>query len=145
MKQEDLLKTLNKQDLKKLSRSDLIELLLGEQDIRLQLENQNEKLEEERLLLGQKYVIIKSKIFDRSSEKSPHKPINNSGNKKDKKKRTNFSKLPSKRYPNLDIEEKDVELEILPTCQCCSSQMKNAGMTENSEYVTVIPKKYLIV
>jgi transposase len=145
MNPEDLLKTLTKDQLKSLSKDELVHLLLGEQDIRKQLEAQRDQAQEERLLLAEKYVLIKSKLFGRSSEKSPDKPSKTSRKKKDRKARTNFSKGLSERYPNVDIREEDIELETPPTCSCCQGQMVDSGMTEDSEYLTVIPKKFLIV
>ena len=52
---------------------------------------------------------------------------------------------PSERYPNVDIIEKRVELDKLPTCPCCSKEMKDSGLTEDSEYLTVIPRRFYVV
>ncbi len=145
MNPHDLLKILTKEQLKGLSKEELVHLLLGEQDIRKQIEAQRDQAQEERLLLAEKYVLIKSKLFGRSSEKSPDRPSKTSRKKKDKKARTKFSKNLSERYPNVDIREEDIELETLPTCICCEIEMMDSGMTEDSEYLTVIPKKFLIV
>ncbi len=35
-------------------------------------------------------------------------------------------------------------MDPIPSCQCCGSRMKETGMTEVSEQLTVIPKKYQI-
>lgn len=48
MKVEDVLKKLSREQLKTLSKQDLIELLIGEQDIREQLENLRQQAEEEK-------------------------------------------------------------------------------------------------
>lgn len=145
MKTEDLLKHLSKDQLKSLSKDELIHLLLGEQDIRQQLEKQRDQAQEEKLLLEEKYVLIKSKIFGRSSEKAPSNKPSARAKNKDKKKRENFSKDLADRYPNVDIKEEEIFLETPPTCNCCQSQMQDSGLTEDSEYLTVIPKKFLIV
>ena len=141
---QELLKKLTKEQLKGLSKDELVHLLIGEQEIREQFEKRLNQLEEERILLEEKYVIIKSKVFGRSSEKSPKVP-RQSGRNKEKKERTDFSKKLSERYPNIDIREDQILLETPPTCNCCQSQMIDSGMTEDSEYLTVIPKKFLIV
>jgi len=141
---QDILKKLTKEQLRGLSKDDLVHLLLGEQEIREQFEKRLDQAQEERILLEEKYVLIKSKVFGRSSEKSPKK-LPRSARKKDKKSRTNFSKNLTDRYPNVDIREDNIELEIPPTCSCCQGQMIDSGMTEDSEYLTVIPKKFLIV
>jgi transposase len=145
MNAQELLKKLTKEQLKGLTRDELVHLLLGEQEIREQLEKQRDQAQEEKILLEEKYVLIKSKVFGRSSEKTLKDPSKASARKKDKKARTNFSKDLSERYPNVDIREEDITLETPPTCSCCQSQMVDSGMTEDSEYLTVIPKKFLIV
>ena len=71
MKAEDLLKDLTSEQLKTLSRQELIDIVLGEQNIRKQLEKQLDQAHEEKILLEEKYVLIKSKIFGRTSEKAP--------------------------------------------------------------------------
>jgi transposase len=145
MNPQDLLKKLTKEQLKGLSKEELVHLLLGEQEIRGQLEKRLDQATEEKILLEEKYVLIKSKLFGRSSEKSPPSSPRPKGKKGDKKPRQDFSKNLCDRYPNLDIREEDIELEIPPTCSCCQGKMEDSGMTEDSEYLTVIPKKYLIV
>jgi transposase len=145
MNSQNLLKKLTKEQLKSLSKDELVHLLLGEQEIREQFENQRDQANEEKILLEEKYVLIKSKLFGRSSEKSPKNLLGSSRRKKDNKTRTNFSKSLTERYPNVDIREDNIELETPPTCSCCQGQMVDSGMTEDSEYLTVIPKKFLIV
>jgi len=145
MTNDDLLKELSRDQLKGLSRQELIELLLGEQKIRKQIEDQRDQAQEEKILLEEKYVRIKIKIFGRSSEKSPRTPDRVRGKKGNKKSRQAFSKQLSERYPNVDIREENIELETPPICNCCQGEMTDSGMTEDSEYLTVIPKKFLIV
>lgn len=132
----DLLKPLKKLDLKKLSRQELESLFLAEQALRLQRD-------EEKIVLEEKYVLIKSKIFAPSSEKSQIEK--NPNKKKGSKKRKSHSKDLIERYPNLEIKEELITLETPPSCDCCQSTMSSSGMTEDSEYLTVIPKKYIIV
>jgi hypothetical protein len=38
-----------------------------------------------------------------------------------------------------------VELDKLPTCLCCNKEKKDSGLTETSEYLTVIPRRYYVV
>jgi transposase len=144
MKIEDALKKFTREQLKELSRQDLIELLMGEQEIRHQLELQRQEAEEEKIIIEEKYVLIKRKIFGIKSEKTPSKKkeIKNST---DKKSRDNFSKNLHERYPNIERREETISLETLPTCTCCQSTMIESGMTEDSEYLTVEPKKYILV
>ena len=97
--------------------------------------------EQKNFNLGEQLINIKNKLFGRSSEKSAKGPRENKKGKKSKKR----VRLPSDRYPNLDVIEKDVTFDELPSCPCCSSKMSDSGMTEDSEYLTVIPKQYYIV
>ena len=54
------------------------------------------------------------------------------------------SRLPSVRYPKAEVTEVHITPEVPPECPCCSKEMKDTGLTEESEKVTVIPKKVLI-
>lgn len=104
----------------------------------------NEELKQQRLNLEDKYVIIKNKYFCKSSERSPKSSAGSpdSTNKKPKEPRV---LLPSERYPDAPLIERHVTLETLPDCGCCGKIMEDSGMTEDSEFLTVIPKQYLII
>jgi transposase len=54
-------------------------------------------------------------------------------------------KKPSERYPDLPINERCVIEDPAPSCPCCNKEMTASGMTEDSEQLTVIPKKYEIL
>lgn len=54
-------------------------------------------------------------------------------------------KQPSERYPGLPIRERCVIEDPAPSCPCCHKVMTPSGMTEDSEQLTVIPKKYEIL
>lgn len=97
--------------------------------------------EQKTFLLEEQTLLINNKIFGRSSEKSDKK----AGQRKDRKSPRKRVQLPSERYPNIDILEKDVTLDELPSCPCCSKEMKDSGLTEDSEYLTVIPRKFFVV
>jgi len=53
--------------------------------------------------------------------------------------------LPSLRYPDAPLIERTIEFQAMPKCSCCGSDMKDSGMTEDSEFLTVIPKQYLVI
>jgi transposase len=148
MKQSELFEQIpcDKYDL--LTREDAIELAKGYADAIRQLqekiENQNKELcksEQTQFLLNEQVLNIRNRLFGKSSEKSDKKSTLDK-KKKEPRKRV---LLPSERYPNLDVIEKRVELEKLPTCPCCSKEMKDSGLTEDSEYLTVIPRRYFVV
>jgi transposase len=54
-------------------------------------------------------------------------------------------KKPSERYPNIPVREVAITIDPLPQCDTCGKLMSDSGMTEDSEQLTVIPKKYEIV
>jgi len=54
-------------------------------------------------------------------------------------------KKPSERYPNVPVREVRIDTNPTPNCGCCGQVMSDSGMTEDSEQLTVIPKKYEII
>lgn len=54
-------------------------------------------------------------------------------------------KKPSERYPNIPVREVPITINPVPNCEACGEQMSESGMTEDSEQLTVIPKKYEIL
>lgn len=54
-------------------------------------------------------------------------------------------KKPSERYPHLPVREELIVQSPAPNCPCCNKVMTDSGMTEDSEQLTVIPKKYEIL
>ena len=133
------------------SKSDLIILFKGEQGIRKQLEKDNKRLRElnreckqKRLGVDDDYIVLKNKFFGKSSEKQakPEVPEKKRSSEKSGKKRV---LLPSLRYPDTALIERDVELEKLPHCGCCGHEMRDTGLTENSEHLTVIPSQYMVI
>lgn len=147
-----VLKPLTQEQLKTLSKEDLVQLLLGEQSLRLQFQtfcNEGKAIEEElkekKLLIEQLYVVLKSKFFGKSSER--RKIQKREPQKGDKKKRPRKEKhqKPSERYPDLPVVERDLSLESLPKCSQCESEMTDSGMVESSEFLTVTPIKFTII
>lgn len=73
------------------------------------------------------------------------KPKQSKGSKKGKKKdRDPIVKLPSEKYPHLEIKEEKLTPEVLPKCKCCDSEMKESGLFDISEKIEVIPAYYYI-
>lgn len=130
------------------SKEDLLILLKGEASIRRQLQKRleraealNAELKQRRLVLEEQFVTVKNVLYGKSSEKSPRTPVGDAP-KKEKKRRI---LLPSQRYPDAPLIERHITLEVLPKCACCESEMKDSGMTEDSEFLTVIPEQYFVV
>ena len=148
MKQQLLFETvpINKYDL--LTKDEVVVIARAYEDairqLQEKLERQNKEIlkgEQTSFLLNEQVIIIKNKLFGKSSEKSEKKSLVNKSKNESRKRIL----LPSERYPNLDIIEKRVELEKTPACPCCTSEMQDSGLTEDSEYLTVIPRRYFII
>jgi transposase len=148
MDQELLLKTIPNDKYDLLTREELVTLAKGYEDLVRQAVQHNKELiaealkgEQKEFLLSEQLINIKHRLFGKSSEKSDKNSSSNRPNKEPRKRVL----LPSERYPNLDVIEKRVELDRIPTCLCCSKEMKDSGLTEVSEYLTVIPRRYYVV
>lgn len=75
-------------------------------------------------------------------------PKNTDPKKKGRKKgddRADTKKLPSERYPDIEVEEKIIRPKVAPACPCCSHQMKESGLHDVTESLEVIPKRYFII
>ena len=136
---ENVLMPLSKKHLKQLSRQDLEDLFLGEQNLRIQA---YKKLEEKYCVEG-RYIILKRRFYNPSTEKSPK---NKASIDKNKRKKSTIKKIlkPSDRYPNAEIEDIDVVIEGDVSCDDCGSEMIDSGLEDVSEVISIIPKKYII-
>ncbi len=83
---------------------------------------------------------LQHELYGASSERYK-KPKEKKKKKKDPVPR---KKKPSERYPNVTIREIPIQMEA-PDCEACGKEMSDSGMTENSEQLTVTPKKYEIL
>jgi transposase len=147
MKQQYLFEPIPCDKFDLLSKEEMVCLIKGYEDLVKQITTRNKELENKILageqksfLVNEQLILIKNKLFGKSSEKSDKK---NPPNRSDKETRKRVL-LPSERYPNLEIIEKRVELDKVPACPCCAKTMKDSGLTEDSEYLTVIPRQYYI-
>jgi len=59
--------------------------------------------------------------------------------------RKEAKKLPSERFPNLEIKENKIEPDHVPLCPCCNEPMKESGLFDIAEKLEIIPKQYYIV
>ena len=132
-----------------LSKDELIAYIKGEQRLRVQLQKEvenlrafNDELKQRALLVEEQYINIKNKYFGKSSEREPSDELKSRQPEGPKRKRV---QLPSERYPNAPLIERHIELQTLPTCDCCKAQMKDSGMTEDAEFLTVIPAQHIVV
>lgn len=97
--------------------------------------------EQLKLLMQEQLESLRNDEYGASSERYK-KPANKNEPKTPEKPRI---KKPSERYPNLPVREQLITQSPAPNCPCCGKGMTDSGMTEDSESLTVIPKKYEIL
>ena len=132
-----------------LTREELIILAKGEQDLRMQMQKEvtrlralHDELKQRTLAIGDQLIVIKNKMFGKSSERSAKSPADKDSKNKVKKTKV---QLPSLRYPNAPVIERRIELSVMPDCKACGEKLVDSGMTEDSEYLTVIPEQFFVV
>ncbi len=107
-------------------------------------ELRNQKITDEQLnfILAEQISELQNTIYGSSSERYK-KPEDKK--KKEKSEPKPHIKKPSERYPNLPVREELVPFNEVPQCDACGKVMTDSGLTEESEQLTVIPKKFEIV
>ncbi len=148
MEQLDLSSTARSTKLDQYSRDELVkryEVMRDEID-RLVKENYELRQiqmsdEQLRLLTDEQLEALREAMYGASSERYK-KPEPKPKEKVPTKPRV---KRPSERYPNVPVREVHITIDPAPDCKVCERQMSDSGMTEDSEQLTVIPKKYEIV
>lgn len=58
--------------------------------------------------------------------------------------RAESKKLPSDRYPGLEVEEFVTKQDRPPLCPCCNEPMRESGLFDTSEKLETIPARYFI-
>jgi transposase len=153
MNQQALFAEVSLEKFNQLNDEEKFHLFKGEQDLSRQIREDNhrlrslaEELKQKTLNLNEQYITLKNKFFGKSSEREPSKEDRKKGHVEDdgtgKKVRV---QLPSLRYPDAPLIERDIILEKNPQCPCCDSEMSDSGMTENSEFLTVIPAQFIVI
>lgn len=115
------------------------EYLLAIKEI-YKLKQQNLTDEQLRLIMEEQLGEFRNSMFGASSERYK-KPEN----KKEPRPAEPRIKRPSERYPNIPVREVVIGIDPVPNCQVCNKVMSDSGMTEDSEQLTVIPKKFEIL
>lgn len=148
MEQIDLSKNLKSSKLESFSKEDLIQRqqLLEEENIRLVRENYELRQihltdEQLKMITTEQLRALNEALYGTSSERYK-KPESKKKSEDPPKPRV---KKPSERYPNIPVRKIPITLNPIPGCESCGKQMSDSGMTEDSEALTVIPKKYEIL
>ena len=89
-------------------------------------------------------MLIKRKEKRRERKNKPTKKGKQKGRKKGDK-RGETKKLPSERFPDLEVKEDIVYPDKTPQCPCCNEAMKESGLFDTSEKLETVPKKYYII
>lgn len=105
------------------------------------LKNQNLTDAQLQLILSEQLTELQNMNFGSSSERFK-KPENKKKIDIPDKPRI---KKPSERYPNCPVRSEKIELAKAPACEVCGDKMKDSGLVEESEQLTVIPKKFEIL
>ena len=138
------LESMSKQQL--IERNTVLEFELG-QLVKELYELRHQKLTDEQLqfVMAEQIQSLTDAIYKKKSERYK-KPIkNDDGNDDGADKAANPRvKRPSERYPNIPIRTEVVAMDPVPACGECNNPMFDTGMREESEQLTVIPKKYEI-
>lgn len=144
----ELSKNINSTKFDNFTRDDLIkrQQLLEDENLRLvrelyelrQIQITDEQL---KLITEEQLAALNNTLYGSSSERLK-KPATK---KKPKEPPQPRIKKPSERYPNIPVREVPITLNPTPDCEVCGKQMTDSGMTEDSEQLTVIPKKYEIL
>lgn len=108
------------------------------------IRNQNVTDEQIGLIMQEQLDELKNKVFGQSSERYKKPAKDGDGNDANKPAKPRVKK-PSERYPNIPVRDEFVTINPPPPCPCCGKIMTDSGMTEFSERLTVIPKRYEIV
>lgn len=107
----------------------------------LRLKNQHLTDEQLNLIISEQLGELNGTIYGTSSERYK-KPETIKPKKIDTLPRP---KKPSERYPNVPVREEKIVFTAIPACEVCDKPMTDSGMFEESEQLTVIPKKFEIV
>ena len=131
-----------------LTREELEIFAKEEQRIRIVLQKEIEELKRQRdqaeqksLLINGDYTVIKKKLFGKSSEKSPSSEFSPKAKVPPRTK----VQLPSLDIPTFRLLNLTLNSKTQPSCSCCGTQMQDSGMTEDSEFLTVIPRQFYVV
>lgn len=86
-------------------------------------------------------------LIEREEQRRGKKKVPKESNPKGRKEgdeRKEAKKLPSDRYPDIEVSEDIIFPSKAPKCPCCSNIMRESGLYDVTEKLEVIPKSYFI-
>ena len=155
LKMFDILPTVTSMD--HLTREELIQRIEIQTEVQALMKKAIEELSalanlksQEHLTIKDQLVIIKNKLFGKSSEKRPlPSDIEKAESENLAQNKSKLPKvlLPSLRYPNIPLQESHIAFEEgkEPCCKLCEGTLKPMkDQTENSEWISVTQKVYFV-
>ncbi len=148
MEQQDLGRLPTSTKFDHLSKGDLIrEITLLESELFHAFKEiyrlKDQRLTDDQLTLVMKEQLgeLRAQIYGASSErfKKREKPLEQNPPPAPR------PKLPSERYPNAPVREELLPFDEVPVCDACGKNLVDSGMTEDSEQLNVIPKRFEII
>lgn len=137
---------LTREDLNRMKKADLVDLVAlyqkRENILTAALQGSVglvEQVTEAILAISKRLLMTLDLLFSSSFKSSPRAKLE----KKQKKRPIKGKELPSKRYPDLPIEDIEVRDESPPKCSC-GQDMTDTGLRDSSERIEVEPKVYRI-
>lgn len=151
---DKILRPLSLQQIHSLSREQLIAILVAEQTLRLACEAELDTSKARFIEISNQAKTLRNMLFGQRSERRPRSHADrgartDSGADSERDAETDKGnkgrQLPSERYPNAEIQESHILPETAPACSCCGHDMQDSGLSEITESLSVIPKRFVIV
>ncbi len=147
------LESLTKVELQALPRKGLEDLAWQEKEVITLLKSElleatltNQALQDKSAHIEDLLERFKKILFGKSSEKSSSperpKPLNRLNRPEPA---IPHSKLPSERYPHVEVLNKELVLSGPLECHHCGHEMEDSGLREVTEQLTCIPKRFQII
>lgn len=151
---DKILRPLSLEQIQSLSRDQLISLLVAEQTLRLACEAELDTSKTRFIEISSHVKTLRNMLFGQRSERRPrshadrsthHRSDNDSEGNGEGNKGNKGRQLPSERYPNAEVQENHIFPEVVPACTSCGHEMKDSGLADITESLTVIPKRFVII
>lgn len=151
---DKILRPLSLDQIHSLSREQLISILIAEQTLRIAHEAELDTSKTRFIEISNQAKALRNMLFGRKSERRPRSPADRAadslsssdGESEGRKNKGNKGRqLPSDRYPDAEIQEKHVLPEAIPACSCCGHEMQDSGLSDVTESLSVIPKRFVII
>ncbi len=149
-----ILRPLSLDQIHSLSREQLIAILIAEQTLRLACEAELDTSKTRFIEISNHAKVLRNMLFGKRSERRPRSNSEGAATSRknldsesdgEKNKGNKGRQLPSERYPDAEIQEKHVIPEVVPACSCCGHEMQDSGLSEISETLNVIPKRFVVI